>query len=368
MSRKVYDFNRNWEFCIAGDKVWEQVCLPHTWTVTDRGEDNRYYQGEGIYRKQVDFSEFPCEKKRVFLEFGAANTVAELYINDSFAGKHEGGYSAFRFEVTEYIMPNKINQLVVKVNNAPTTYIAPIDDQGDFTKMGGLYRDVNLIITEDVHIDLMDYGSSGVYITPRPIKKGRAEVDILVKVKNDDKKERTVTVTSDVYDGEERFMTSCCKTVQLLPGEVQTVQLAVFFANPVLWDGRRNPYLYKAEIRVREGAKEWDGSTQKFGIRTYHIDPQKGFYLNGEYLDLHGVNYHQDSWENGWAMTEEQRQRDYKMMADLGCTAVRMAHYQHAPQEYDLCDELGLCVWTEIGIVNKMSAGSAERPRVASGF
>ena len=107
--------------------------------------------------------------------------------------------------------------------------------------------------------------------------------------------------------------------------------------------------------------------TESFGVRTYYIDPDEGFFLNGKYYDLHGVNYHQDSFENGWAMTDEQRERDYKMMQDLGCTAVRMAHYQHDSYEYDLCDRLGLCVWTEIGIVNKMSDDD-DNLSIADGF
>lgn len=368
MSRHVYNFNSDWKFRKAEDTEWEQVTLPHTWNAEDYADSVRLYLGEGYYRKQFDFAGISCDGKRIFIEFGAANTVAEVYINEAFVGKHEGGYSAFRFDITDYVKIKAENTIAVKVSNAPTDHIAPINNQGDFTKMGGLYRDVNLIVTNDVHIDLLDHGSSGVYITPQNISAERAEANILVKLANDDTTERTVEITAEIRDRNKRFVTLCSKKVTLPPKKKEALYLAVCLVNPVLWDGRRNPYLYSAKITVQEGEKLLDYCKQTFGIRTYEIDAKRGFFLNGEYLDLRGVNYHQDSWESGWAMSEEQRERDYRMMMDMGCTAVRMAHYQHASAEYDLCDKLGLCVWTELGIVNKMSADPTGKLAIAEGF
>lgn len=146
------------------------------------------------------------------------------------------------------------------------------------------------------------------------------------------------------------------------------MELTLQVEDAVLWNGIENPYLYTAEVIVSIEGKVCDTDRQDFGIRTYHIDSERGFFLNGKYLDLHGVNYHQDSFENGWAMTDGQRERDYKMICEMGCTSVRMAHYQHDRYEYALCDRLGLTVWTEIGIVNKMSADETDRLAVAEGF
>lgn len=368
MSRQTYIFNSGWRFRKIADTEWEQVTLPHTWNHSDWADKNEFYQGEGCYRKQFSLEDLISENKRIFIEFGAANTLAEVYVNEVFVGKHEGGYSAFRFDITEYVRIKGENSITVKVSNAPTDYVAPIADQGDFTKMGGLYRDVKLIVTNDVHIDLLDYGSSGVYITPQNITEERAEANMLVKLVNDDNSERIVTVAADVFDGQGNFVTACRKRTFLKPKSNSAIYLAVFLVNPILWNGRKNPHLYRARITVQEQEKELDSLEQTFGIRTYQVDAKRGFFLNGSYLDLRGVNYHQDSWEHGWAMLDNQRKRDYQMMMDMGCTAVRMAHYQHAAIEYDLCDELGLCVWTELGIVNKMSADSTGRLAIAEGF
>ncbi len=375
MAVNIYNFNCGWlfeklsaenDFCSLpvheygfDDSSWEKVTLPHTYNDKD-GASGRtgvceggehYYRGLTCYRKHFD-TDF--SSKRVFIEFGAANTVADVYINEVFVGRHEGGYSAFRFDITDYVKSTD-NLIAVKVNNAPTDYIAPITDQGDFTKMGGLYREVKLIITEKTHIDMLDYGSSGVYVKPKNITADKANIDVLVKLANDDENTVYLTVTAEIFDMENKHVASVSNGISMLAGSRCGLTLSTVIANPIFWDGRKNPYLYKALITVSDVKNVLDKTEESFGIRTYHIDAEKGFFLNGKYLDLCGVNYHQDSFENGWAMTDEQRERDYKMMLDIGCTSVRMAHYQHCRHEYDLCDKYGLTVWTEIGIVNKMS-------------
>lgn len=367
MGRKFFDFNTDWSFRKTEAEEWEQVTLPHTWNATDWEDKDNFYEGEGCYRKQFSLKERFHTGDRVFLEFGGANTVAKVFVNEAFIGLHEGGYATFRFEITDYVKEKEENCVTVYVNNAATDTVVPIANQGDFTKMGGLYRSARLIITEELHVDLLDYGSSGIYITPRNVSQIRAEADILIKLTNDSGREKNVTVTAEIYDKTKQFITACSKKTTIGAKKTDDVQLAVFLANPVLWCGRENPYLYLARIVVQE-EEELDCLEQTFGFRFYEIDAQKGFFLNGKYLDLRGVNYHQDSWENGWAMSDSQRERDYRMITDMGCTAVRMAHYQHAEKEYDLCDELGLCVWTELGLVNKMSADSTEKVVVAKGL
>ncbi|MDE7293751.1 MAG: glycoside hydrolase family 2 protein [Oscillospiraceae bacterium] len=346
------------------DSAWEEISLPHTWNSIDGadgksgdGEEKEgYYRGLGGYRKSFYFPESKYKEKSVFIEFKGANTVTELYINGSLAGRHEGGYSAFRFDITSLIKLDSENIFAARVSNAPTDYIAPITEQGDFTKMGGIYRDVNIIAAEPVHIDLTDFGSSGIYVTPKNISEVHSDTDVIVKTANDSSKSRTVNVSVKISDADGKICAFESRQTTLLPQEKSQIKLTLPINEPILWNGTENPYLYTAEITIEEDGKILDGCIQKFGIRTYHIDPENGFFLNGKYLDLHGVNYHQDSFENGWAMTNWQRERDYKMIRKMGCTSVRMAHYQHDQYEYELCDRLGLTVWTEIGIVNKMSA------------
>ena len=364
-------FNAPVEQAGFDDSLWEAVTLPHTYNANDgaigrtglcEGGEN-YYRGLACYRKHFE-CDFP--DKRVFIEFGAANTVADVFVNGEFVGSHEGGYSAFRFDITEYVTQGE-NVLAVKVNNAPTDYIAPITDQGDFTKMGGLYREVRLIVTESTHIDLLDFGSSGVYVTPKNITAEKADTDILVKLANDDTADKMLSVSVEIFDAESNAVSSISECVSISANSRASALLSTEILSPKLWQGRKAPHLYTAKITVSENGNILDETEEVFGIRSYHIDREKGFFLNGEYTDLHGVNYHQDSYENGWAMTDKQRERDYAMMCEMGCTAVRMAHYQHCQNEYDLCDRYGLAVWAEIGIVNKISPDN-DTLAIAEGF
>jgi beta-galactosidase len=352
MERKVKNLNDGWEF-IGSRQKREDVTLPHSWN----------YQGKGEYRRRIVISE---EEKndQIFIEFGAANTITKIYVNGTYAGKHEGGYAAFRFDITAFVHVGE-NQILVTVDNRSTDYIAPINNEGDFTKFGGIYRDVKLIITNKIHIELMDFGSSGVYINTQNVSEIYSDVDFLIKLRNEYETEKNIIVTVKIINGNGKECANCIENVVINGASQKEMVMHTYIDNPILWNGRTNPHVYFAEIAVLEDGRVVDQYTQSFGIRTFSIDREKGFFLNGKYLDLHGVNHHQDSYENGWAMTDDQRERDYNMIADLGCTAVRMAHYQHAPQEYDLCDRHGICVWSEIGIINKMTDG--EKP-IAKGF
>lgn len=391
MTRKFFNFNSDWKFTKlpkAGglfdqsvqepdfdDSTWQSITLPHTWNAEDgasgrtgicEGGEN-YYRGLACYRMRFSLDENVYSGKRFFLEFKGANTVAEVFINGSFVGKHEGGYSAFRFDISEYVKAGD-NIAAVKVNNAPTDCIAPITNQGDFTKMGGLYRDVRLIAVDPLHIDLTDYGSSGVYITPKNIEKASADIHILAKLSNDNREEKTAVLIADIYDMNNNIVSAKSLNIIIGGSEKANAELSLKLENPILWNGRENPYLYTAKISVSSNGITTDELSQSFGIRTYRIDKEEGFFLNGSYLDLRGANYHQDSYENGWAMTDEQRRRDYEIMLDMGCSAVRMAHYQHHSHEYDLCDSMGLAVWTELGIVNKVSADETEELKISPVF
>lgn len=179
---------------------------------------------------------------------------------------------------------------------------------------------------------------------------------MLGKAANDGGSSKTVNVTVDILDAQGGTVGSSGGKAAVPAGGNSDYNTSIALDNPHLWNGVDDPYLYSAKVTVTdEEGNILDEVIEHFGVREYHIDPESGFFLNGRHYDLHGVNYHQDSFENGWAMTNEQRERDYNMMRELGCTTVRMAHYQHNRYEYDLCDRLGLTVWTEIGLVNRMS-------------
>lgn len=370
--RIVTEINDNWRFAklengsltpakaidpASVDLSWQKIYLPHTYNSEDSA-NSAYYRGMTCYRRKFALSKEYADKT-LYLEFGAANTIADVYVNGIFASRHKGGYSAFRVNITDLVRFDKENLIAVLVDNSPTNFIAPVTEQGDFTKMGGLYRTVKLIAAEKVHIALEDSGSCGVYITPRNVTYSSADIDIIVKL---DHPENT-TVKAVITDSGGK---TCAELYERSNSD--NILLSGKISYPQLWNGVDSPCLYTAEVTLYHDGRSVDSAAVKFGIRTYSIDPEKGFFLNGKHYPLHGVNYHQESYESGWAMTDPQRERDYDMIRDMGCTAVRMAHYQHCGSEYDICDKLGLCVWTEIGIINKMTDDESEQHTLAEGF
>lgn len=384
---RTYEYiNSGWRFSKVGglpegrqtepksdDSGWELVELPHTWNAADcTGVSGRapeysegYYRGAGCYRRKVKLPHEQYHGKHVFIEFAGANTTTVLFVNGKKAGVHVGGYSAFRFDITKLVRPGADNQFTVYVSNATSEFVAPIGDCGDFTKMGGIYRAVRLIAVDKLRIALRDNGSSGVYITAKPEADCGAEIRVLVKLENDSAEEKNATVRVTISGGAANIQREAKLTIA--PGEA-SAEFSLKLPGAHLWDGVRDPFLYSAKIAALSGGTALDGVTEQFGVREFSIDREKGFFLNGKHTPLHGVNYHQDSPRAGWAMTNKQRERDYSVMRDMGCNAVRMAHYQHASEEYALCDKLGMCVWTEIGIIGKLCPGEPAEPQLSREF
>lgn len=388
MPREILNFNADWLFSkLEGilnpfdtkayendfdDSLFDKVALPHTYNSIDgcsgrtgvcQGGEN-YYRGLSCYRKYFEYS--PCDKS-VYIEFGAVSIVAVVFVNGKLVGRHEGGYSAFRFDITDHLISGK-NTICVFSDNSPTDYIAPITDQGDFTKMGGIYRDVKLIVTDKVHMDLSDFGSSGVFVTPYNITNKKADVNVRVKLSNESDTKKEVYVKLTATDAQNNVINTLTNKVLLEKESKAEEDFNFEITNPTLWQGVENPYLYNVCVEIFDDISVIDGILQTFGIRKYRIDRENGFYLNDKYVNLCGTNYHQDSFENGWAMSDNQRKRDFEMMLDMGCNTVRMAHYQHCQHEYELCDKLGLTVWTEIGIVNRVSADDKKPPLLKAEF
>ena len=343
------------------DSRYEMVSLPHTWNAED-GADGRqtadddgksYYRGNGIYRRELILEREIWGQKRIYLSFEGANTVTTLYMNGKKVGSHEGGYSGFRFDITDYIVWEQANVIAVLVHNLRTTYIAPLGEEGDFTKFGGLYRDVALLAVNDVSIDLTKNGSEGVLITTQVSDDyEHATANVCTCLQNESKNEKQLWVIFVLKNGEGLEVTRAETSVVMKPQCSKDVQYPVTITKPHLWNGVKDPYLYTMDTYLIAGGTVLQTVTTEIGFRQYDIRKNQ-FYLNGKPYDIHGVNYHQDSIANGWAMTDGERKADYAMMLDMGVTAVRMAHYQHDSFEYQLCDRLGLIVYTEIPLINR---------------
>lgn len=351
--RIVVNVNEKWAFTkdAAGvpevmPEKWYWVSLPHTWNAID-GQDgyNDFYRGTCYYAKEIDRNELPAAAQ-YYLEFLGANASADVYVNGKKLAHHDGGYSTWRVNITDALRDGR-NLFVVAVDNSVNDTVYP--QKADFTFYGGLYRDVNIIAVEDSHFDLDYYGGPGIKVTPE-VEGADAQVEIEVYVTN---AREGQTLCYTVRDREGSVVAECTQAVSDTKA-VLTVP-AVH-----LWNGKRDPYLYSAEVALTEGETQLDAVCTRFGCRTFEIDPEKGFILNGESYPLRGVSRHQDRKGIGNALLPEHHREDMDLICEMGATTIRLAHYQHAQYFYDLCDEKGLVIWAEIPYISAhMPSGRA---------
>lgn len=343
--RKVLNINRKWAFRKGVSAVpaevpadWDFVNLPHTWNAID-GQDggNDYYRGICMYVKTLDREEIPTAD-RYYLEIKGANSSADVYLNGEKLAHHDGGYSTFRVEITDQL--KKGTQIAVAVDNAENDRVYP--QMADFTFYGGLYRDVNLIAVSDSHFDLDYYGGPGIAVTPT-VNGDSATVEIETYL-TDAKAGQTVKYT---------VLDKAGNTVATAETAADSPKVTVELSNVHLWNGRKDPYLYTATAELCDGGEILDNISTRFGCRTFKIDPEKGFFLNGVSYPLRGVSRHQDRWGLGNALLPEHHKEDIELICEMGANTIRLAHYQHDHYFYDLCDEKGLVIWAEIPYISK---------------
>lgn len=333
------------------DKEWQAVTLPHNWGWEQAQQGQNYYRGPGWYRRTVEVS--PDPNKRYFLRFEAAGSVADVYLNGHPLGQHRGAFGAFCFEITKQLSPTGTNLLAVRANNAPEHDVAPLS--GDFCVFGGLYRPVHLIETSDIHFCLTDHASPGVAWLQTAVTADRADLDVTAQISNGTARKEELSLVALVLDDSGHAVATVERRIPVVPRVTAPFALSVEVPQPHLWNGRPDPYLYKAvlELRSRDGAV-LDSVEQPLGLRSYSVDPDKGFFLNRKPYPLHGVDRHQDRLNKGWAISEADQDEDIQFLKEMGCTAVRCAHYQHSDYFYSLCDKAGILVWAEIPQVNEI--------------
>jgi beta-galactosidase len=329
--RQAISLMDNWIFRKKNNEII--VNLPHTWNAKD-GQDggNDYFRGFCVYRKKFLKPEFDIRTEAVYLEFDGVNSSAEVIVNGKIVTKHHGGYSTFRVDVTDKILTD--NELEVLVSNEVNNEIYP--QKADFTFYGGIYREVKLLIVSKKHFDLEYYGSDGLKVTPQLVDHiAEVTVDTYTNVINP-----IVRIT--ILDQEDNIV------------DIENNSKQVFkIENPILWDGINNPYLYTAVAELLENEKVIDRVEKRFGIRSFYVDPKKGFFLNGRSYPLRGVSRHQDFIGLGNAIPKEQHLLDMELIKEVGANAIRLAHYQHDQYFYDLCDQVGMIVWAEIPYISE---------------
>ena len=309
---------------------WTALDLPYTWNGKD-GQDggNDYYRGTCYFAKSLKADELP-EGEVKYLQFDGVNSSCVVYWNGKEITKHDGGYSTFRVKLENI---NDENLLVVAVDNSANDRVYP--QNADFTFYGGIYRDVSVIGVPENHFDLDYYGAPGIMVTPE-IKGNDAEIEIKTFFKNENCKVRYEIIA----DGE------------VIASKEDDDDADFEIKNVHLWDGVKDPYLYTAKATLICDGEEVDEVSTRFGCRTFEIDPQKGFILNGREYPLRGVSRHQDRPDVGNALTPQMHKEDLEIILEMGANTIRLAHYQHSQVFYDLCDEAGLVLWAEIPYIS----------------
>ncbi len=313
------------------------VTLPHTWNANY--VTGTYYNRETmVYSRMLEVTP-QMTGKRLFLYFEGVNSVADVFVNRQSVGQHKGGYTAFCLEITDYVKAGS-NDLQVWVNNAFRTDVLPIS--GDFNVYGGIHRPCHLIVTEQDCISPLFYASPGVLVHQVKVSEQQAEIAIetILSLKSGKKKLRLRT---SVTDRQGRVVASGETTA-----DGERVRQPMALQKPTLWDGRQNPYLYTVKAELMDGERVVDEQTVQTGLRYFSVDKDKGFFLNGCHYELRGFNRHEDVEGKGSALTQEDYSRDMSLIKETGATMLRLAHYPHAEPIYQLCDEEGLVVWSEI--------------------
>lgn len=328
------------------DAGWTSLSLPHTFNSSD-GQDggNDYYRGPSWYRMHYALPTAAAGKS-VYLQFDGASTVASVYVNGTLLGEHRGGFGRFRFDATSALRADVDNVIAVKVSNALATDVAPLT--GDFTIFGGLYRGVHVLVTDLLHIDTEDYASSGVYLDTTQVSALSANLKARVRVRNNRSAAQAVEVVTTLVDRAGKLAATLEATGTVQPNATVELSAMATLSNPHLWNGRVDPHLYTAHTELQLGSVAVDYVAQSVGFRFFGVDANQGFTLNGQYLNLHGVNRHQDRLNKGWAITDAEQDEDFGLIEELGATALRLAHYQHAEHVYDLADQIGLVTWAEV--------------------
>lgn len=347
--REVINLNRSWRFTPGyetSQNVFTEVNLPHTWNTDALMGKRDYYRGLGNYEKSLTI---PAEwkGKKIYLHFKGVNTVANVFVNGKQIGEHRGGYTAFAFDLSERLKYGEKNTILVRVNNAPQLDIMPL--LGDFNMYGGIYRDVDLIVAEPEHISLEDYGSEGVYLHQTKVTREMASVDAKMIISG--RPGETTVVKIKITDDKQIVVAKAEQTVNVDDQGHAGVTLALNVKKPRLWNGVKDPYRYDVEVLVEKGREVTDRITEKLGLRYFRVDPEKGFFLNGEHLQLRGVCRHQDRAEIGNALLPLHHDDDMALMKEMGVNAIRLAHYPQDKYMYDLCDEYGFVIWAEIPFI-----------------
>lgn len=373
--RHVQELDAPWQFVRAEASTdesspptamaWQKVTLPHTYNAADGADGGGYYRGAAWYKTQVQFdAKVPSE--RTFIEFDGAAVVADIWVNGTHVGRHEGAYARFRFDITDALKAGS-NEIAVRTGNAKVDSIAPLG--GDFTVFGGLFRKVRLVSVADAHFDMMDYGGPGLYLTPSKVTSKSAMLGAVARVSNASKESKSLTVRLSLIDATGAVVKTFNSALKVAAGAEGTAALNGAISRPHLWNGVTDPYLYTVRAELISNGAVLDTIDQPLGFRDVRIDPNNGLYLNGQHVAVHGVNLlHSGRPEKGLAVSDADIDQDMAIMRDMGANGLRFVHFQHPPHAYDKADQDGFLVWTEIPMNGVISGTPAFQANITQQF
>lgn len=364
--RTVYGLNEDWYFIRDYKEEYlhkntdlaefKLVDVPHTWNDVDGACGFEFFRGQCVYRRNIEFTE-KMLSKRLFLEFEGVSLESDVYFNGEYLGHHAGGFSTFRYEITK-LAKKGLNLLIVAADNRYNDTVYPL--MADFTFYGGIYRNVNLIETDDIHFNLLDHGSKGVYVKQTSVTDELAHLDITCDIAASE--DAAVRLKAEIFDADGSLLDYSYKEVRT--NTVSTISLDV--SNPHLWNGVEDPYLHNVTVSIEYFNGIADSLEIPTGLRYFCFDADKGFFLNGKHMRLNGVSRHQDRCDKGWAIDEDDMFEDAMLIKELGANSIRLAHYQHNQYFYDLCDEIGFLIWAEIPFISKASTEDLEGTNAVS--
>lgn len=356
--RDVVELN-NWQFSkginnyahksIFDDSSWEDVKVPHSYSM-DAINNIGYYKGQAWYRTNLNITASQ-KNKRVFIRFEGVGQEAIVYLNGKKIGKHIGGYSAFCFEITHHIKLDGENVIAVNVSNAPNFKRIPVND-ALFNHYGGIYRPVKVFTTPNTNISPNHYASSGVLVEVLEVNKEESRLAVKTHLSRISEQEK-VSLNYEVRD-EKGELVKASERGLVLVNEDSVITEFITIEKPILWDGKKQPHQYTLKVELSANG-ERDIVQQKFGIKTFRVDANNGFYLNGKPYQMNGVCKHEEWQQTGPAVTKEKLVKDMELINEIGAKALRLSHYQHSDKTYELADEKGILIWAEIPFVHDWS-------------
>lgn len=336
------------------DRAWEKVTLPHDWAIKGPFQTGRSAEvgggmgrlpsnGVAWYRRKLEIS-LEDAGKSIFLDVEGAMSYAMVWLNGKLAGGWPYGYNSWRVDLTPYVVPGGVNQLAIRLDNP--------NHSSRWYPGGGIYRNVWITKTNPVHV-----GQWGTYITAKDVSRSSATIDLGVTIDNDSPADAEVSVMTQVYpidstgaraaDAVGRFPVLASK---IHAGKSSTVQGSLSMTNPLLWGPppSQRPNLYVAITTLQMNGITIDEYETRFGIRSVKFDPEKGVLVNGERIQIKGVNQHHDLGALGAAFHARAAERQLEILREMGCNAIRMAHNPPAPGLLELTDRMGFLVFDEI--------------------